>query len=237
MYDSVNAVDIPVRAVMVAGYVNGTYKWSDDDWARFPHAVKVRIATRADVDDGHVLDVEKGAAGVNQAPGWVTMRRKHGITPTVYCSASAWAAVRRQFTVYNVDEPYWWIAHYDNVPIIPSGAIAKQYINPPASGGHYDVSVVADSWPGVDGDSAMTNVWDEPLTLSPGGQAKSITYPAAVWLTYTNFYANQIPDLVKKVDVLTAAVDALTTQLDTLIGQGVALSAVGEIRVGVKPPQ
>src|SRR5207245_9944229 len=33
---------------------------------------------------------------------------------------------------------------------MPPTAVAKQYQHPPASGGHYDLSVVADYWPGVD---------------------------------------------------------------------------------------
>src|SRR4051812_12158924 len=98
MYDSVNAGAIPRDAALVAGYLAPSrYAWSAADWARFPHAVKVRIAIFADVDDGHVLDVEPGDATPAEAPGWVKRRRAAGIDPTVYCNASTWPTVRAKF--------------------------------------------------------------------------------------------------------------------------------------------
>lgn|SRR5437763_1090978 len=150
MHDSVTAADIPANAGIVGGYVNGTYAWSAADWARFPAAIKVRIATRGYIDDGHVLDVENGAAAAADAPGWVKMRRAAGVDPTVYCSASQLGTVQAAFTAAGVPQPHYWVAHYDNVAAVPAGCVAKQYIDPPTSGGHFDLSAVADYWPGVD---------------------------------------------------------------------------------------
>jgi hypothetical protein len=150
MHDSITAADIPRDARMVAGYINGTWVWSAADWARFPNATKVRIATRANVNDGHVLDVEPGDATPAQAPAWVKMRRAAGVDPTVYCNLSALPAVQAAFTAAGVAQPHYWVARYDNVATVPAGVVAKQYINDPASGGHYDLSAVADYWPGVD---------------------------------------------------------------------------------------
>ena len=45
----------------------------------------------------------------------------------MYCSLSTWPAVRSAFSSAGVDEPHYWIAHYDGDPTIPDGAIAKQY--------------------------------------------------------------------------------------------------------------
>jgi hypothetical protein len=154
MYDSITAADIPAYAQLVGGYVNGTFQWSAADWARFPTAVHVRFATRANINDGHVLDVEKGDATPDEAPGWVTMRRAAGIDPSVYCNTSDWPAVRAAFTAAGVPEPHYMVAHYDGVANIPAGAVAKQYINDPDSGGHYDLTCVADYWPGIDPGSA-----------------------------------------------------------------------------------
>src|SRR5438309_3633948 len=82
MYDSTSAHDIPLAAAMVAGYIDHPlYTWSVADWARFPHAVKVRIATRASTSDGHVLDCETGDATPTQCPGWVRIRRAAGADP------------------------------------------------------------------------------------------------------------------------------------------------------------
>jgi hypothetical protein len=58
--------------------------------------------------------------------------------------------VAAAFINAGVAQPNWWLAGYDDVPEIPAGAIGKQYANEPLTGGHYDLSVVADHWPGVD---------------------------------------------------------------------------------------
>lgn len=148
MYDGVDASRLPVSAQLVAGYVDGLYKWSDADWARFPKSVKARIAVFSSTDDGHVLDVEPGNATPAQSVDWVLMRRRAGVDPTVYMNTSTWPTVRGAFRSRNVAEPHYWVAQYDGVATIPAGAIGKQYYNNNALG--YDLSVVADYWPGVD---------------------------------------------------------------------------------------
>jgi hypothetical protein len=148
MYDGIasDAPVIPTTAQLVAGYVDGHYAWTDADWARFPHATHVRIATSATTDDGHVLDVETGNATPEEAVNWVLTRRHAGADPTVYCGQSAWPAIRAAFIHHDVPEPHYWVAHYDGDPAIPAGAIAKQY----QSTAEWDLSSVADHWPGVD---------------------------------------------------------------------------------------
>jgi hypothetical protein len=150
MYDSITAGDIPTSAAMVAGYVSGRYAWSAADWARFPGAVKVRIATQASVNDGVVLDVEPGDATPQQAPGWVQMRRAAGVDPTIYCNLTQLPVVQAAFTAAGVAQPHYWVARYDGVANLPAGCVAKQYADPKTSGGHWDLSAVADFWPGVD---------------------------------------------------------------------------------------
>lgn len=164
MYDSVTAAHIPPDAAMVGGYISGPFKWSDADWARFPHAVHVPIATQAYVMDGIVLDVEKGDATPTQAPGWVTRRRQAGFDPTIYCTYSQLSTVISAFIAAGVKQPHYWIAHWDNVAALPGPSdvniVAKQYINPPQSGGHFDLSIVADFWPGVDTENTMAGEAD-----------------------------------------------------------------------------
>jgi hypothetical protein len=146
MYDSITPSSIPAGATMVAGYVDGWYANMPAMASRFPSAVRVPIAVFAHTDDGIVLDVETGDATPAQATGWVQMRRSHGVDPTVYCDSSTWPAVRAAFQAAGVPEPHYWIAEYDGVPTIPAGAIAKQY----KSTDPWDISAVADYWPGVD---------------------------------------------------------------------------------------
>lgn len=227
MYDSITASDIPLTAAVVLGYVNGTYEWSTEDWARFPHAVKVRCATRANIDDGHVLDVETGDATPAQAPGWVVMRRRAGLTtPTVYCSSSAWPSVRAAFRAAGVAEPLYLIAHYDGDPTIPAGAVGKQYVDPPNSGGHWDLSAVADHWPGVDPapkpEAPQMELTDKlPTNPTPGTVAEALT---------TGLHGiggvRSAGELYLLVYNLGQAVTKLSDQLAAVAGAVAALKAV-----------
>lgn len=150
MYDSTNLDDIPADAQMVASYVDGSPIATPEQWARFPSAVKVRIAALPSTNDGQVLDVETGDATPDQAPGWVQMRRAAGQDPSVYCNESTWPSVRAAFQAAGVAEPHYWIAAWNGDPSLLDGAVAHQYAGSAMTGAHYDLSAVADSWPGVD---------------------------------------------------------------------------------------
>lgn len=153
------AADAPAMArypgpvSFVAGYVDGLYRWSAADWALFPNSTHVRIAVFADTDDGIVLDCEPGNCTPAQSVDWVLLRRRAGVDPTVYCNQLdpdvGWPAVRAAFRARGVAEPHYWVANYsvDQAhPQIPAGAVGLQY----RDAGSYDLSVVADYWPGVD---------------------------------------------------------------------------------------
>jgi len=152
MFDGIaaDAAKIPASAALVAGYVDGLYKWSDAHWARFPRATRVRIAVFADTDDGVVLDCEQGNCTPAESVDWVLTRRKAGVDPTVYCGRNTWwDDIRAAHRARGVPEPHYWVADYavsQTNPQIPAGAIALQYTDT----GSYDLSVVADYWPGVD---------------------------------------------------------------------------------------
>lgn len=151
MYDSVTARDIPQGVQMVAGYCDGPYRWSGADWTWHFASVQVRIAIAPWTDDGHVLDCETGDAAPDQCPGWVRLRRAAGADPTVYCNWSTWPAVRAAFAAQGVAEPHYWIAYWNGDGAVGAGMVAHQYANSTMAGGHYDLSAVADFWPGVDG--------------------------------------------------------------------------------------
>jgi hypothetical protein len=150
LYDSTNANDIPVTARMVGGYVDGKWKWTLANWQRFPNAVHVPIACFPTTNDGVVGDVETGDMLPWELVDWVLRRRAAGVDPTGYVNRSNWKPTRTEFQLRGVPEPYWWLADYDNVPQLPVGTVAKQYANSTLAGGHYDCSVIADFWPGVD---------------------------------------------------------------------------------------
>jgi hypothetical protein len=159
MYDalSTRVGEIPADAAMVAGYIDAgpnpaAPPWTAEDFARFPSAVHVRIATQAATNAGDVLDVERGDANPADLPGWLTMRRSSGANPSAYCSLSAWPSCVAACNSAGVAGPAgWWIAAYASPPD-PSpiaGAVAHQYGG--VASGAYDISTVADYWPGIDG--------------------------------------------------------------------------------------
>jgi len=162
MGDSVTASDIPQSFDMVAGYIDGFYRWSDADWALFPNKVKVRIAIHASTLDGDVLDVEWGAASPGDIPAWLTARRAVGADPSVYVNRGNLQAAKDACAAAGVAEPHWWLAAYGTEATVDAGLIAKQYANDDITGGHWDASVVADYWPGVDMGTAQ-ELWDSGL--------------------------------------------------------------------------
>ncbi|MHB8671866.1 MAG: glycoside hydrolase family 25 domain-containing protein [Acidimicrobiales bacterium] len=146
MYDVVDAGAAPTDGDLYAGYIDGAYRSYDALVGRFPDRIHVAIAVFASTDAGQVLDVEQGDATPAQAPGWALRARARGQEPTIYCSASVWPDVRAAFGAQGVAEPHYWIAHYDDDPTMPAGAVAKQYQSTPG----WDRSSVADYWPGID---------------------------------------------------------------------------------------
>ncbi|GLY65481.1 hypothetical protein [Amycolatopsis taiwanensis] len=89
-------------------------------------------------------------------------------------------------------QPHCWVARYDGVANLPVGCVAKQYINPPGSGGHFDLSAVADFWPGIDPapispTTSSISISEEGYTMlqlprggAAGGIAKAVNYQLAV---------------------------------------------------------
>lgn len=146
MYDGVTVSGLPEGAPLYAGYLDGRYANLPALRKRFPSARIVEIAVFASTLAGHVLDVETGDATPAESVGWVRARRKAGADPTVYCNTSTWPAVRAAFRAAGVAEPHYWLAAYNGSATIPAGAVAHQWRNT----AHYDQSVVADYWPGVD---------------------------------------------------------------------------------------
>jgi len=141
MPDAVTAANIAGQPAVVAGYCDGQFKWSDADWARFPLAVQVRIATSAATDDGHAGDVENGDMTSWQAPGWVLRRRAAGIEPAIYCNLDTWPQCKSAFGVQAVPQPAWFIADWsDPTPHLVPGSAATQYQHDLAPG--YDLSQI-----------------------------------------------------------------------------------------------
>jgi hypothetical protein len=153
MYDSITSGDIPLGRQMVAGYVDGTYAWTPADWARHLSSTQVRITVTGATLDADVADVENGDLTAAQGADWVKRMLAAGKRPTLYFSASRNAEIDAAVSAAGVGPDDGWMKWSANwtgvVPGAPYG-IAEQYANPGTSGGHYDLSLVADYWPGVD---------------------------------------------------------------------------------------
>jgi hypothetical protein len=231
MYDAVTASNVPASATLVAGYGDGYYNNVAEFRARFPHAIVVEIAVSSHHNLGVVLDVETGDATPTEAPGWVTMRRSAGVDPTIYCNSSTWPSVRAAFKAAGVAEPHWWIAQYDGDPSIFPGAVAKQYADP----GPYDLSSVADYWPGVDPqepDMPMTpadvqlflnTTIASPFRKDAAGKPAQIS--VGTYLTYMDKHFDDTVTLINSVKAqnvqLATAVAALSAGLAKVAGGGV----------------
>ncbi|HZP55022.1 hypothetical protein [Actinocrinis sp.] len=238
----------PVK--LVAGYDDGAYAWSPAHWALFPGLVHVHIAVFATTNSGTVLDCEPGNCTPAQSVDWVLMRRKAGADPTVYCNqldpTVGWPAVRAAFRARGVAEPHYWVADYDGVTAIPAGAVAKQY----EDAGAFDLSSVADYWPGVDplgADMQWTDVINGPNGRPNGNSVAGIltdlgrlrdalvgdttalaAYPAGSPLRGLLAVAAGFPDLQAKVAALSAPAPAQVdlAALEALIEQHLAAGSV-----------
>ncbi len=166
LYDSDNPDSIP-DGVWAAGYVDGyaANAWATRGWARFPNAK--RIAVFGQTNDGDCLDVERGDATPNEAPGWVLWRRAAGVqVPWVYCNRSNRSLVELALNAAGIaaDQVALWVATLDGTQTVPAGpypVAAVQYANSLSSGGHYDLSIVDAQYSGSSGSLGADMLPDE----------------------------------------------------------------------------
>jgi hypothetical protein len=153
MLDSVDAQLIPVDTPIVAGYIDGWYRWSAADWARFPNAQHVTI-TVTGLPGARVADCESGDLLPGEAAKWAQQEIAAGRRPTIYVDVSNWYPTIQEVRSLNLDPIFdldWWVAGYPDVeptnPTPPNGAVAWQYHD----AGPYDVSVTNGIWPATVG--------------------------------------------------------------------------------------
>jgi murein DD-endopeptidase MepM/ murein hydrolase activator NlpD len=152
MYDSTNLDLIPDNAQMVASYVTG-YPQPASRWAewekRVGHHRVIRIVQHSGVyNEGDVLDIERGAAGVGDAHPFIKQRKAQGYhKPTIYTSLSNVAAVRIATREYVLGKDYdLWVASWS--PDTPHNAYPSSVATQYRGGTAYDLSWVYDeSWP------------------------------------------------------------------------------------------
>lgn len=163
MYDAVTPGNLPEGGDLYAGYLDGRYRNVAAIQARFPGKRVVTISVTGMVP-ADVLDVEAGNITPDKAPDWAQWMRGQGRTPTVYCPSSLWGDCIRAFTGRGINPPLWWVAHYDDDPTLTPGMVAKQYGGDTAGG--FDISAVADYWPGIDTGDNMLDQSDKDFISS-----------------------------------------------------------------------
>jgi hypothetical protein len=152
MYDAVTPGNIPTSAQVVAGYIDGDYAWSSEDWNKFPNAEKVLITVTGSLI-GNVADVENGDMTPEQAPEWIRAKQSAGRRGvTIYCNratlGSVWQACRGHCY-------YIWVADWSGSPHAIGGTVATQYSN---VNNAYDMSrVYSQEW--LDAISGANNPW------------------------------------------------------------------------------
>jgi hypothetical protein len=140
MYDSATPTEIPRgMGPMIAGYCDGDYAWTKEDWAFFADNTKVIVTVEGNLR-ANVADVENGDMTPLSAREWIMDKQEenmHGCT--VYCNIQTRPAV-----VYACKglSYYLWVADWTGEPHQVPGSVAVQYYNDPTQA--YDLSAVYD---------------------------------------------------------------------------------------------
>lgn len=182
MYDSTTPGDNPDGGDLYAGYTDGRYANMAALAAAQPGKVLVAISA-VGTNTGVVGDCEPGCIWPQeQIVLWVEKRRRAGVEPTVYVGAANLASVVAAFDAMGVAHPVaFWTAHYTNTPHLCGTGCAYGRglgVNVAATQyggdlpGHYDISLVADHWPGIDSTERPAGT-GTPLTDADPGAPQS----------------------------------------------------------------
>lgn len=210
MRDSTNPVSIPVDTPIVAGYVDGLYKWPASGWARFPTTHKRRISTTTINTASDVADIEGGNVSAVLRLQWYRNMKDMGITDLwLYCSRSLQHGVEDTFWNAGIRDVKMWIATLDGTQVVQQyryPVVSVQYIDT----GAYDESVVNDAVYGP--------IEGEVMNLSQKRAAVRTAYHAAFGRgpesdQVLNGWANQILDDGSNEDaIITQIVDSAEGQ-------------------------
>lgn len=163
MHDAIAANASHLPSGQTAGYDTGTpdIKWPASLWQQHPQGVHIDQDVNASDFTSDVLDVERGAATVNEAANWYARALQNFEThvrsgqrmPAIYTSASNITALVNALIASGVKSgPQLWVANWNLNDAIstrevvnasgPFPIIAVQFDN----GQFYDTSVVSTTW-------------------------------------------------------------------------------------------
>lgn len=127
MWDSTDPGQIPVGVPIVAGYIDGLYKWPVMQWFRLSSSERVQV-TVFGAAYVQVCDCESGDLSPVEAASWAVGELWYSRRPTIYCNLSTWPYVIQALKLHGVNQSMidWWIADPTGVPHLVPGSVATQ---------------------------------------------------------------------------------------------------------------
>jgi hypothetical protein len=160
MYDAADPSKIPDGS-FVAGYVNGAYAWSAEEWSAFGQQLGIDVTGSAPLMS-NILDVEPGNLGtpdgdtaaawallVPRAVAWARQRQERNLSVTLYVEASRFVQLSGGLADAGVKGVRYWVADWGITQSQAEGKVGGVIAGIQFQGGQdapYDLSVVADDW-------------------------------------------------------------------------------------------
>ena len=152
MFDSTDPGQIPTDADIVAGYIDGLFRWSAADWARFPGAhVTITVFGLA---GARVADCESGDLSAGQVAAWAVRELWALRRPTIYANRSTWPDVVGALAGLGVSlaQVDWWAADPTGVEHLVPGSVATQWAwhsLGQTGARNVDLSITDGTWPSI----------------------------------------------------------------------------------------
>lgn len=130
--DAVTASNLDPGQSHAVYYMDGSFANRDAVAAQCPHALLFGITVFGMT--GHEVfacDSEAGDMGIDQTVSWVKQQVALGVDPiAVYANQDRWLnqGLLTKLSAYG-NRIKRWVAHYDNVAVIPPWADCKQYVS------------------------------------------------------------------------------------------------------------
>jgi hypothetical protein len=155
MYDSTTPAAIPANAKLILTYIDGNYVTDHDVAIRFPTATRITTTTTTNGNlSARIYDCERGDGNATEAAAWAKEKLTLNQRPTIYCSRVgepnygwSWVQSALELIKVPISAVDFGIADYTGVQHLVPGSAFTQYVDPPNSGGDYDISVTNGVWP------------------------------------------------------------------------------------------
>jgi hypothetical protein len=252
-YDAIPALatGIPKTAKYIFYYVDSPhYTWPFALRTKFDAELMISISTSGR-DAAWVGDCETGDMTPVSVRDWVARCRSGGINAGVYCNMSTWPSVIDSFEAAHMAQPWYWIAHYDGDPdTMPRfqsiTAIAKQYADPPKSGGTYDISSITDTFrtivtrgavaPAEDTDMQLTDKLNPNAPQGTVNEALNALLAGVTGVRNAGPLALNVSNILHSVNALAVQQAALTGALTTAQANLLAALATAQQTGGTLDP-